>query len=98
MDELKRLIQSLTTRQSISLVVAALLVGGGLWSLARWNQERNFKPLYTGLAPEDAGAVVARLRESGVAYRVGDGGTSVLVPSRQDRSQSELRGFPCAEK
>jgi len=81
MAELKRLILSLTARQSVSLVVAAIVVAGGLWSLARWNQERDFRPLYTALAPEDAGAVVARLRESGVAYRVSDGGASVLVPS-----------------
>jgi len=83
MDELKRLIQSLTPRQMISLAVAAVVVVVGLWSLARWNQERNFAPLYTGLAPEDAGAVVTRLRESGIEYRVSDSGASVLVPKAQ---------------
>lgn len=83
MDELKRLLSSLTLRQKISLVVAAIVVGGGLYAVSNWSRERDFQPLYTTLAPDDAGAIVARLRETGVPYRVSDGGTTVLVPSAQ---------------
>ncbi len=48
---------------------------------ARWNQERDFKPLFTGVAPEDAGPLLAKLRESGSEYRLADNGTTVMVPS-----------------
>jgi len=81
MAELKRLLASLTLRQKVSLVVAAVAVAAALWGLAGWSRERDFRPLYTGLAAEDAGAVVARLRERGTPYRLSDSGATVLVPS-----------------
>ena len=45
------------------------------------NQERDFRPLYSALAPEDAAAVLAKVRESGTEFRLADNGTVVLVPS-----------------
>jgi flagellar M-ring protein FliF len=81
MDQLKQLLARLTMRQRITIGIVAALVGGGLFFLTRWNTERDFKPLFTNLAAEDAGQVVARLRESGVQYRLAENGTSVLVPS-----------------
>ncbi|MCW5978993.1 MAG: flagellar M-ring protein FliF [Bryobacteraceae bacterium] len=97
MKDLKRLLSQLTLRQKISLVVAAIAVAGGLYSLAHWNRERDFRPLYTGMAPEDAGAVVARLREAGVQYRLSDSGTTILVPSAavaETRLQMATSGLP----
>src|SRR5689334_24193138 len=40
------------------------------------------------MAPEDAAAVVQKLRESGVEYRLGENGATVLVPSAK---QAESR-------
>ena len=83
-------------RQRITIVVVALAVGGGLYGLSRWNRERDFRPLYLGLAPEDAGAVIAKLHEAGVEYRVGDGGT-VMAPSAKIaelRLQMAAAGLP----
>jgi len=79
--ELKRLLAHLSLRQKVSLVVAAVAVAAALWALANWSRERDFRPLFTGLAAEDAGAIVARLRERGTPYRLGDSGATVLVPS-----------------
>src|SRR4029077_21199068 len=50
--------------------------------------ESGMRPLYTSLAPEDAGAIVLKLRESGVDYRVTDNGTTLMVP---DAKAPELR-------
>ncbi|MCP5115933.1 MAG: flagellar M-ring protein FliF, partial [bacterium] len=97
MDELKRLITALTLKQKISLLVVAVAVAGGIWSFSNWTKERDFKPLYTGLAPEDAGAVVARLQEAVIEYRVGEGGTTILVPSAlvaETRLQMASSGLP----
>jgi flagellar M-ring protein FliF len=97
MHELKRLYSSLTLRQKVSLLVAATAVVAGLYALARWNRERDFHPLYAGLAAEDAGAVVSRLRESGVEYRLSDDGTTILVPSGKvadTRLQMAAAGLP----
>ena len=53
-----------------------------------WKQEADFRPLFTGLAPEDAAGIVQKLKESGVEYRLPESGGSVLVPSR---ALAELR-------
>src|SRR5208283_1856728 len=46
-----------------------------------WNRERDFRPLYSSLAPEDAAAVLAKVRENGSEVRVSDNGSIVMVPS-----------------
>lgn len=81
MDPLKRIWDKLTWPQRVWILVAVLAVGGGLVALSRWNDERDYKPLYTNLAAEDAGGLVAKLKEGGFDYRLGDNGATVLVSS-----------------
>jgi flagellar M-ring protein FliF len=81
MDQIKRLLESLTWKQMLSLVLAAAAVIGGLTVFSRWNRERDFRPLYSSLAPEDAAPVLAKVRESGSEFRLSDNGSVVLVPS-----------------
>jgi len=83
MDQLRRLFERLSWTQRIWLAIAALAVAGGLASLARWNQERDFKPLYTNLAAEDAAALAGKLKEGAIEYRLGGGGSEILVSSAQ---------------
>lgn len=80
-EQLRKLLASLTPRQQLSILVAALTIGFGLWSLTRWHRERNFRALYTNLSPEDAGAVIERLKAENVEYRVDDPAGAVKVPS-----------------
>ncbi|MDX2153259.1 MAG: flagellar basal-body MS-ring/collar protein FliF [Bryobacteraceae bacterium] len=97
MGQLKQLSERLTGKQKISLLVAAVLVLGGLYALANWNKERDFQPLYRGLAAEDAGSILAKLKETGVEYRVTDGGGTILVPSArvaEVRLQVAAAGLP----
>jgi len=78
--QIQRLFLSLSRTQRILVVVAALAAAGGLWWMNTWNHERGFQPLFSGLNPEDAGAVVTKLKESGVEYRISENGTTVLAP------------------
>jgi flagellar M-ring protein FliF len=97
MNQLTQLWKKLTWNQRIWIAAAALAVIGGLIELNHWNQERDFKPLLSGLAPEDAGVVTAKLRELGVDYRLGDNGSSILVPSdkvAEARLQLAVVGLP----
>ena len=64
---------------------------------SRWNRERDFRPLYSSLAPEDAAAVLAKVRESGSEFRLSDNGSMVLVPSgrvAELRLQMAAAGLP----
>lgn len=63
-------------------------MGALLVYLTHWSTERDFRPLFTGLSAEDAGAIVQKLKEGGTEYRLADGGSSVLVPSAR---VSEMR-------
>jgi flagellar M-ring protein FliF len=94
---MKRLIDSLNWKQILSIVVVAGGVIAGLVSLSRWNQERDFRPLYSSLSPEDAAAVLTKVRESGTELRLSDNGTTVLVPSAkvaEVRLQLAAAGIP----
>src|SRR3984893_8737223 len=81
MEQMRRLFASLTWKQMLSLALAAGSVLTALSLFAHWNSERDFRPLHGALSPEDAGAVVAKVRESGSDYRLSDNGSAVLVPS-----------------
>jgi flagellar M-ring protein FliF len=97
MNQLLQLWKRLTWPQRIWLAVAAAAVIGGLAALNHWNQERDFKPLFSGMAPEDAGTVTAKLRELGVEYRLSDEGSTILVPSgklAETRLQLASAGLP----
>jgi len=78
---MKKILANLSVRQRITIAMVALLVGGGLYALVQYQREADFRPLFTGLAPEDAAGIVQKLKETGVDYRLPEGGGSVLVPS-----------------
>src|SRR5215472_1772742 len=78
---MRKLLASLSLRQRITIVVAAVLAGAGLFALVRWRREADFRPLFTEMAAEDAGAVVQKLKEAGVPYRLSENGATVMVPS-----------------
>src|SRR5579862_2784992 len=80
MDQAKKLFASLTARQLISIVIAAIAVVGAVMGLSKWQRESGMRPLYTGLAPEDASAIVQKLREAGVDYKISSNGTEVMAP------------------
>src|ERR1700722_19031309 len=80
MDQVKKLLGALTARQLITIAVVAIAVVAGVMGLSRWQRESGLRPLYTGLAPEDASAIVQKLHEAGVDYRIVNNGTELLAP------------------
>src|SRR5690242_16468412 len=76
-----KLLANLSMRQKITIGVVLVAAGAGLYSLVEWKKEADFRPLFTGLAPEDGAGIVQKLKETGVEYRLPEGGGSVLVPS-----------------
>jgi flagellar M-ring protein FliF len=97
MNQFKQIFDRLSWTQRIWIVVAAVAVIGGLTYVNHWNDERDFKPLFSGLADEDAGALVAKLHEAGVEYRLAANGSTILVPSdkvAEARLQMASAGLP----
>jgi flagellar M-ring protein FliF len=79
MNQAKKLLLSLTPRQLATIVIVAIAVVAGVMWFSRWERESGLKPLYTGLSPEDANAIVQKLHEGGIDYKISAGG-EVLVP------------------
>src|SRR5579862_2879991 len=80
MDQAKKLLGALTARQLISIAIVAIAVVAGVMGLSRWERESGLRPLYSGLAPEDASAIVQKLHESGVDYKIVNNGSELLAP------------------
>ncbi len=78
---MKSIFANLTLRQRVTIGLIVVAVAATMYALVHWQKEADFKPLYTGLAPEDAGAIVQKLKESGVEYRLPESGGVVMVPS-----------------
>ena len=76
---MKKVLANLSLRQKIMVAIVALAMVAGIYSLVHLQKEAGFKPLFTGLAPEDASGVIQKLKEAGVEYRLADGG-AVLAP------------------
>jgi flagellar M-ring protein FliF len=97
MNQFKQIFDRLSWPQRIWIAVAVVAVIGGLTYVNHWNDERDFKPLFSGLADEDAGALVAKLHESGIEYRLAANGSTILVPSdkvAEARLQMASAGLP----
>jgi flagellar M-ring protein FliF len=97
MEQLRKLFASLTIAQRAAIVAVALAAGAGLIALTRWQRESDFRPLYSSLASDDAGALVKKLKETGVDFRLSEGGSTVLVPSArvaETRLEMASAGLP----
>jgi flagellar M-ring protein FliF len=94
MEQLKKLLLSLTAMQRVTILFCALAMAAGVVWFSRWQQDAGLRPLYTSLAPEDANAMIQKLREGGILYKVGENGTSLLVPeARVAELRLEMAGL-----
>jgi flagellar M-ring protein FliF len=75
-------------RQRWTTALVVVMVAAGVYAFSQWERESGFRPLYTGLSPEDAGMVVQKLKESSTSYRLLNGGATIAVP---DDKVAELR-------
>lgn len=99
MNQLKKLFSSLSAQQLTAIVICAAAVVAGVVWFSHWQRESGLRPLYTSLAPEDAMAMVQKLKESGVDYRVADNGTTLLVPEdKVPELRLEMAGLGLPQK
>ena len=74
------LFQGFTLQRKIALLVLGAFVFGGISAFRWFMLERAFRPLYTDLSQEEAGAAVERLKQLQVPYKLAAGGQTILVP------------------
>jgi len=81
MDSLIEKLKLIPAGKRAALAAAAAVLTLAGWFALRLAAGSDFEVLYGNLSPEDAGRIVAKLKEGKVAYRLGGGGSTVLVPS-----------------
>src|SRR6266545_4691462 len=77
---------SFTPGQKAVTIVAVVVLAIGGYFFATWAGQPTYAPLFSGLAPADASAIVDKLTAEGTPYKLSDGGGTILVPRDQRRA------------
>src|SRR3569833_1809482 len=75
--------RSFTPGQKAVTSFAILALGSGGYFFANWTSTPSYAPLFSGLAPADASAIVDKLNAAGTKYELADGGATIMVPKDQ---------------
>ena len=76
-------LKALPPARKLALLFVVVLLGAGFVAMFMWANQVDYQVLFRGLSPEDAGMVVADLKEKNTPYRIEGNGTVVLVPAEQ---------------
>jgi flagellar M-ring protein FliF len=81
------------------LTLATLILGSvtGFFFLMNWSGQSEFQPLYANLDSEDASAVLSKLKEQKIEYRIASNGKTILIPEQhiyEIRMQLASAGIP----
>ena len=81
------------------LTLATLVLGSvaGFFFLLNWSGQSEFQPLYANLDSEDASAILSKLKEQKIEYRIASNGTTILIPEQliyETRMELASTGLP----
>ena len=71
---------SLPFHRKISMAFVLSLVIAGFALMFFWTNQENYQVMFNNLSPEDGGAVISKLKERNVPYKVEANGTIIMVP------------------
>ncbi len=95
--QLREIWNQLGWTQRITVVSATVLLASGLLGIAWWSSRTPYSLLYGRLSSAEAGKVVAALDAAKVPYKIGEGGSAILVPQEKVysvRMQLAGQGIP----
>jgi flagellar M-ring protein FliF len=75
-------LSGLPLRSKLTMGVGLLALAGAVLAVTLWSAQGDYRPLFTGLADKDGGAVIGQLAAMNVPYKHEAGGT-ILVPAGQ---------------
>ena len=95
--QLKALLKNLSAGKKITLFTLTTGTIIGLIFLIMWTGKPDFQLLYSNLASEDAGAILAQLKDKKIPYQISSNGSSILIPTEQiyeTRLELASQGIP----
>jgi flagellar M-ring protein FliF len=81
--QVNAVLKTLSAGKLISLTILVVATIWGLTALINWSGKPEYLPLYSNLSAEDAGEVVARLRERKISYKLSHDGGTVQIPGEK---------------
>ena len=95
--QLQEIWKQLGTSQRVSVVLATAALAAALVAVVWWSGRTDYALLYGKLSDGEAARVIAALDDAKVPYKIGTGGSSVLVPAEKVhvmRMQLAGKGIP----
>ncbi len=83
LDPITQFFSSPTKGRNFLIVTVVLVSAIGFGSLIFWNNRPDYQVLFSSLSQEDAGEMIAKLKEKKIPYQLANGGTTILVPNDQ---------------
>ena len=97
LSQLNATFSNLSFWKKITLVTLILGSMAGFVFLMSWTGKAEFQPLYAQLDAEDASAILSKLREQKIEYRIASNGSTILIPHEliyETRMQLASEGIP----
>jgi flagellar M-ring protein FliF len=81
--QLKALLKSISPGKRVAFLslIAGTIIG--FVFLMTWTEKPDFSYLYSNLDPEDASAIIEKLKEQKIEYQIASNGSSILVPEEK---------------
>jgi flagellar M-ring protein FliF len=95
--QLKAAFSNLSLGKKITLAILILGSVAGFIFLMNWSGQSEFQPLFTNLDSEDGSAILSKLKEQKIEYRIASNGSTILIPEQyiyEIRMQMASAGLP----
>ncbi|MFH1138382.1 MAG: flagellar basal-body MS-ring/collar protein FliF [Pseudomonadota bacterium] len=77
----KEVFTAMPTSRKVVFLSLATLVLSSFIVLMIWTNKVDYQIIYSGLSQQDAGAIVAKLKEKKIPFQLGSNGSAIQVPS-----------------
>jgi flagellar M-ring protein FliF len=97
LQQLKQIWLGMSMARQVGLVLLTAACLAATAGICIWASRPDYRMLFSGLDPEDAGAITAKLQAQSVPYRLEANGTTILVPAdqaQQARLKLAMEGLP----
>jgi flagellar M-ring protein FliF len=80
LKQLRAIIQTMSAGKMMALFLLVAMTVAGIVVVVSWSGSADMAPLYSNMTPEDAGEVVAILREKKIEYQLSHDGGTIQIP------------------
>jgi flagellar M-ring protein FliF len=96
-SQLGKTFSNLSLGKKITLFTLVAGSVAGFIFLMNWTEKSDLQPLYAHLDPQDASAILTKLREQKIEYKIASNGSTILIPQQyihEMRMQMASEGIP----